>query len=77
MQKFNVLKCIQFSLKYINKITNIILYILYAAEGKIRESIDIKEPMNTSKKDMNGLAVVPARLAILKTIISKNEVKIS
>lgn len=56
-------KCIHFSFN--NSVT---LYALCAAEGRIRESIDIRELMSTSKKDINDLLDVPARSAILKTI---------
>jgi len=52
-----------------NTITNDILYLLCAAERRIRKSTGTREPTNTSKKDMNGLLNVPAQLAILKTII--------
>jgi len=51
----------------LNDITNI-LYLLCAAERRIRKSTGTREPMNTSKKDMNGLLDVPAQSAILKTI---------
>jgi len=64
MQCSNVFK--SFSLN--NIITNDILYLLCAAERRIRKSTGTKEPTNTSKKDMNGLLNVPAQSAILKTI---------
>jgi len=67
-KSFSLNNIIKRNLNIIKINYNDILYLLCGAEQRIQKSTGTREPMNTSKKDMNGLLDVPVQSAILKTI---------